>query len=306
MKCPKCQYIGFDDGNRCRNCGYEFSLAADDTPLDVAIGREEPAGGRPFELALRAGDTDPIPDFPAEAAPPPRPARPAGAGAARRPLTAEDLPLFLEGVPDDQAPLVTPPAVPRPPLAVRRAPPAGGRHRAHSDAPDELPLDLVPDREARRADAPRSGPRDRASAEEAAPAGQRLLAGVIDVAVLGAIGAAVLYLTVRLADLQFGDWAALPLVPLGAFLLLLCGGYFVLFTAAGGQTIGKMIARVRVVSVAAGNRDTRGVPFSAAAVRAVALLGSVAAAGTGFLPVLFSSDRRAFHDRVADTRVVSV
>jgi len=29
------------------------------------------------------------------------------------------------------------------------------------------------------------------------------------------------------------------------------------------------------------------------------------ALGIGFLPVLFSSDRRAFHDRVADTRVVA-
>jgi hypothetical protein len=39
-------------------------------------------------------------------------------------------------------------------------------------------------------------------------------------------------------------------------------------------------------------------------VRAVALLGSVLALGAGFLPVLFRADRRAFHDRVADTRVV--
>ena len=29
MKCPKCQYISFDSGDRCRNCGYDFSLVAD-------------------------------------------------------------------------------------------------------------------------------------------------------------------------------------------------------------------------------------------------------------------------------------
>ena len=29
MKCPKCQYLGFDSGERCRNCGYDFSLALD-------------------------------------------------------------------------------------------------------------------------------------------------------------------------------------------------------------------------------------------------------------------------------------
>ena len=27
MKCPKCEYLGFDTGDRCRNCGYNFSLA---------------------------------------------------------------------------------------------------------------------------------------------------------------------------------------------------------------------------------------------------------------------------------------
>ena len=28
MKCPKCQYIGFDGHTRCRHCGYDLSLAA--------------------------------------------------------------------------------------------------------------------------------------------------------------------------------------------------------------------------------------------------------------------------------------
>ena len=32
MKCPKCYYITFENGDRCRNCGYEFSFAAE-TPL---------------------------------------------------------------------------------------------------------------------------------------------------------------------------------------------------------------------------------------------------------------------------------
>ena len=29
MKCPKCGYLGFDSGERCRNCGYDFSLVSD-------------------------------------------------------------------------------------------------------------------------------------------------------------------------------------------------------------------------------------------------------------------------------------
>ena len=27
MKCPKCDYLGFDTGDRCKNCGYDFSLS---------------------------------------------------------------------------------------------------------------------------------------------------------------------------------------------------------------------------------------------------------------------------------------
>src|SRR5262245_53754810 len=26
MKCPKCNYLGFETGDRCKNCGYDFSL----------------------------------------------------------------------------------------------------------------------------------------------------------------------------------------------------------------------------------------------------------------------------------------
>jgi len=29
MKCPKCSYLGFETGDRCRNCGYDFSLFVD-------------------------------------------------------------------------------------------------------------------------------------------------------------------------------------------------------------------------------------------------------------------------------------
>ena len=27
MKCPKCGYLGFEHVERCRNCGYDFSLS---------------------------------------------------------------------------------------------------------------------------------------------------------------------------------------------------------------------------------------------------------------------------------------
>ena len=39
MKCPKCNYLGFETGDRCKNCGYDFSLlsAADCDAADYDI-----------------------------------------------------------------------------------------------------------------------------------------------------------------------------------------------------------------------------------------------------------------------------
>ena len=46
MKCPKCHYLGFDTGDRCRNCGYDFSLlvppAAGITFGILSLRRREP------------------------------------------------------------------------------------------------------------------------------------------------------------------------------------------------------------------------------------------------------------------------
>ena len=51
----------------------------------------------------------------------------------------------------------------------------------------------------------------------------------------------------KICGLEYSEISILPLAPFVAFLLLLNGGYFVAFTAAGGQSIGKMIAGVKVV-----------------------------------------------------------
>jgi uncharacterized RDD family membrane protein YckC len=131
---------------------------------------------------------------------------------------------------------------------------------------------------------------------------RRAIAGVIDVLILGSISAAVVVLTLRVCELTLEQWRMLPPVPMLAFLMLLCGGYFVLFTTAGGQTIGKMAAHIRVVNTP-GARPAR-VSFRTAVVRTVACLGSVLALGAGFLLAVINEDRCAFHDRVADTRVV--
>jgi uncharacterized RDD family membrane protein YckC len=296
MRCPKCQYITFDSDDRCRNCGYEFSLSVEsveDEPVEVRIARDEPESMRRGSDSFSALDT-PLNQFPADTNRP-------GAQNGRRPLTADDLPLFIEQrVADDQAPLVTPPAVPRAPLSVRRAAPV--RPRSRGPVLDELPLG-PPEDSASGDSAEDTAGADSAEGIQGASIARRVAAGIIDVGILGTIGAVVVLLTLRIAELPLAEWRILPVAPMLAFLLLLCGGYFILFTAAGGQTIGKMTAGIRVVN-AAEDGPAR-VSFGTAFIRTVTCLGSVLALGGGFLPVLFSADRRAFHDRVADTRVVA-
>ena len=77
-----------------------------------------------------------------------------------------------------------------------------------------------------------------------------------------------------------------------------------MFTAAGGQTIGKMLAGTRVVASTPSGRAQR-LPFGTALVRAAACIISILLVGRGFLMALVRSDRRALHDAVADTRVIN-
>src|SRR5258708_2401667 len=51
MKCSKCGYLGFETGDRCRNCGYEFWLAADCDLSDLPI-RDEPEPSHLDDFAL--------------------------------------------------------------------------------------------------------------------------------------------------------------------------------------------------------------------------------------------------------------
>jgi uncharacterized RDD family membrane protein YckC len=130
------------------------------------------------------------------------------------------------------------------------------------------------------------------------------MAAIIDLLLLGAIDAAVLYFTLQLVGFRIDELALLPRVPLFGFMMLLNGGYFVTFTAAGGQTIGKMLARIRVVPAESETLHAHRVPLGHAVLRTASFLVSVLPAGLGYLPALVSRDRRAIHDRLADTRVV--
>ncbi|MBA2305778.1 MAG: RDD family protein [Acidobacteria bacterium] len=294
MKCPKCQYISFDQGGRCRNCGYEFSLSVDPVDLD---------------LPLRTGDepVGPLSDFSLaesqEAARPrDRDAQPMR-GASPHASRSSELPLFRDRSNDDDAPLVSLPASPRPPVAVRKStvnPVAPARGSAA-----EPGLDLEPEAPRGRRPAVPASPSDeeQTASSDTASAGARLLGGVVDLLILGAIDGAVLFFTLRLCGLELAEIRRIPVVPFAAFLALLNGGYVTAFTAAGGQSIGKMAAHIKVVTMDESGWSDR-VRLGQAVLRASAYLVSALPLGLGFLPALVGPERRAVHDRLAHTRVV--
>jgi uncharacterized RDD family membrane protein YckC len=142
------------------------------------------------------------------------------------------------------------------------------------------------------------------AALEVAPAGARLLAGMIDLALVGGSDFLVVYFTVKICDVPLAQALTLPMAPLLSFLALLNGGYLSTFVAAGGQTIGKMAAGIRVIPADPGASASERVSFGQAVVRAAGYLASALPAGLGFLPAFFGRERRALHDRLADTRVV--
>jgi uncharacterized RDD family membrane protein YckC len=130
---------------------------------------------------------------------------------------------------------------------------------------------------------------------------RRLGGGLIDAALLMAINAVVVWLTLRSLELTMDDWRIVPLVPLGGFLFLLNTSYLVTFTAASGQTMGQMATGVRTRHERWGR-----VPFGHAVLRSVALLLCAIPAGIGLLPIVFGADARGLHDRLAGTRVVGL
>jgi uncharacterized RDD family membrane protein YckC len=302
MRCPKCHYISFDSGDRCRNCGYDFSFTAETHELDLPTQKQDEPIGPMADLELSAvGRSSSAGDGSVSR-------RGAGEkGAAAASGVSADLPLFTDRLVPDAAPLVNAAATPRAPLAVRRSTPPLVRHKPRGPEPEEeeAVLDLgFPGVDAAGAQTVSPDLSSDSGHPAAAPFGRRLGAALIDGGILAAIDVAILYFTLELCGLPRTEIARLPAVPFGAFVLLLNGGYFVAFTAAGGQTIGKMAAGIRVVPAI--NAQTAGerVPFGFAVLRAAAYLVSVVPAGLGLIPAIVGAEHRALHDRLADTRVV--
>ena len=89
------------------------------------------------------------------------------------------------------------------------------------------------------------------------------------------------------------------LVFLGSFIFLHMV-YFTLFHAWSGQTIGKMIMGIRVAT-----DDNKLISPSAAFLRWSGYILSFLPLGTGFLWAAVDKDQCAWHDRLAQTRVIS-
>jgi uncharacterized RDD family membrane protein YckC len=400
MRCPKCQYLGFDGQDRCRNCGYDMSLSQtlpESAPADADAAsafadvpmarapeprgagvdlplRQEPTareraraairqrqaasrpGGDPFDLPLFAGAPEarvagvgpgsdpepgelrlhdaaappdmrvPEPRLPASrrgdsfvddrpfisASPTPRPPlavrRPTGDGPRARAGTAPAVATVTPAVVVE--PAVTMAAVREPAVSDRasgspttpvttatpsfdvdamslggEAPSASVRHETHLVSPDHAaPTDEVS----------HSG-----ASPLAAPIPARVLAGLIDIAILGALDLVVVAFTLQLTSVAWRDIGRLPVAPLLAFLALLATGYLTMFTVLAGQTAGKMAMGLRVVE--AGGRPVR---FGHAVLRAAVQVLTTPLLGIGFLPALLASDRRALYDRLSDTEVI--
>lgn len=289
MKCPKCGYLGFESGDRCRNCGYEFSLSAGtsdpmDLPLD--LGPDESRPPLDLDRLIGARDEKTVEDLPLFS--------PVPAEVDDRPAVARRAVVSGAGSVGDDAPLITGSLKPRAPLGVRRATPEVPRARtqptktpAHEDTFFES---------GRSAPAPSSGD---APVEALAAPWRRIVAALADLALLCALDALVLYFTLRLLGLGTAQLLDLPLLPLVAFLLLLNGGYFIAFTAVGGQSIGKMAVGIKVIS-----QEENAVPIGRATIRTLAYVVSALPLGAGFVPGVLGADRLALHDRLAHTRVV--
>ena len=289
MKCSKCGYLGFESGDRCRNCGYEFSLAQSYDVPDLTIHRDGAGTQEPHDFPLNSAVSNSSVGSMA-----------LDARAARRPTPA--LPLFAP--PDDDTPLITKPSPPRAPLAVRRSTPEAARLRA-ATAPKAGAADPARDLRTARMTPPAGAPLQATPVPNAATnlqdAGiaRRLAAGAIDLSILLVIDVVVVYFTMQMCGIGFNELGLLPKGPLVVFLLVQNVGYLVTFTARG-QTLGKMAAGIKVVAGDCGGSLDVGCALK----RTMLSLLLAVPAGLGLLPALFDSQHRGLHDRFAGTRVV--
>ena len=138
MKCPKCGYLGFERVERCRNCGYDFSLTSTVTVPDLTLRSGDRELAPLDDLSLVDAATAPPPAIAMADASPDLDRLLGESRVAARHVSQESR--VLEA-PDDE-PLIKHASAPRAPLAVRRATPEVPRLRNEQPRAQTLELAL--------------------------------------------------------------------------------------------------------------------------------------------------------------------
>lgn len=83
------------------------------------------------------------------------------------------------------------------------------------------------------------------------------------------------------------------------FYAVLFFAYFTYFHGAFGQTVGKMILKIKVV-----NLNENPIDYLTAFVRTLAYQASWSSLGLGFLWITWDRRRQGWHDKIAETKVI--
>lgn len=136
-------------------------------------------------------------------------------------------------------------------------------------------------------------------ASSAGPLAERAAAALCDLLVLTAIAAALVGAASSGTGLPFRQVMVEQVLPLGLTWAIFAVGYSVFLVGSCGQTIGRMVMRLRVVG-----EDQFSVGFDRAAMRLGAWVISALPLLAGMIPALKDPQRRGLHDRLSRTRVV--
>lgn len=316
MNCPACSEALIKGQDRCPRCGtvvylpVEGALAPDPLltpPTRSAAGKAEPMREIPGLKKKERTWKDEVRDRV-------RDRRQRRSGSADLPLFREEEPATVPEAPETEAdprpgirelgapadaavddlplrplePVIAPARTPPPPARAAVAPPPEPALDSGFDeeAEEEWPVEPAPRAEALR------------PVERPARFAERVGAAAVDLVLLLGLSTVVLYFAGRAAHV--GVPALLPAWPFLAgylaFLGLIYAGYF---TGTTGQTLGKIVAGLRVVD--AGGRPPG---FLKALLRAGMGSVGVAVAGLGAVPMLLDPAGRGLHDRLLKTRVV--
>ena len=138
-----------------------------------------------------------------------------------------------------------------------------------------------------------------AKTSSAGPLGERAAAALCDLLILTAIGVALVGTASSGTGLSFRQVLVEEMLGIGLAWTIFIIGYSVFFVGSCGQTIGRMVMRLRVV----GN-DQFSVGFNRASMRLSLWVLSALPLLAGMLPALRDPERRGLHDRLSRTRVV--